>query len=330
MLDPFAQLFQHCWGHARSLRMVYKDLWVVTFPRCPVGPNNVGSCCIRLHTTANTDETTPNIHGATILGVVVSVCTPLPTRTKQLPTFMAQQFWELLCPFAHHCQHGRNNSQHSWRNNFGSCCVRLHTTANTDETTPNIHGATILGVVVSVCTPLPTRTKQLPTFMAQQFWELLCPFAHHCQHGRNNSQHSWRNNFGSCCVRLHTTAKTDETTPNIHGATILGVVVSVCTPLPTRTKQLPTFMAQQFWELLCPFAHHCQNGRNNSQHSWRNNFGSCCVRLHTTANTDETTPNIHGATILGVVVSVCMQPYTVCLLHFLDSKPRANRRNIGD
>ena len=26
MLDPFAQLFQHCWGRARSLRMVYKDL----------------------------------------------------------------------------------------------------------------------------------------------------------------------------------------------------------------------------------------------------------------------------------------------------------------
>ena len=25
MLDPFAQLFQRCWGHARSLRMVYKD-----------------------------------------------------------------------------------------------------------------------------------------------------------------------------------------------------------------------------------------------------------------------------------------------------------------
>ena len=65
MLDPFAQLFQHCWGHARSLRMVYKDLWVVSFPRCTVGPNNVGSCCIRLHTTANTDATTPNIVGPT-------------------------------------------------------------------------------------------------------------------------------------------------------------------------------------------------------------------------------------------------------------------------
>ena len=47
MLDPFAQLFQHCWGHARSLRMVYKDLWVVSFPRCTAGPNIVQSCCIR-------------------------------------------------------------------------------------------------------------------------------------------------------------------------------------------------------------------------------------------------------------------------------------------
>ena len=75
MLDPFAQLFQHCWGHARSLRMVYKDLWVVSFPRCTVGPNNVGSCCIRLHTTANTDATTPSVVGLPVLGVVAFVCT---------------------------------------------------------------------------------------------------------------------------------------------------------------------------------------------------------------------------------------------------------------
>ena len=53
MLDPFAQLFQHFWGRARSLRMVYKDLCVVSFPRCNAAPNIVGSCCIRLHTTAN-------------------------------------------------------------------------------------------------------------------------------------------------------------------------------------------------------------------------------------------------------------------------------------
>ena len=53
MLDPFEQHFQHCWGHARSLRMDYKDL----------------------RTTANTHATTPNIVGATMLGVVAPVCT---------------------------------------------------------------------------------------------------------------------------------------------------------------------------------------------------------------------------------------------------------------
>ena len=62
--DPFAQLFQHCWGHARSLRMVYKDLWVVSLPRCTAGPSIAGSCCIRLHTAANTYATIPNIVGS--------------------------------------------------------------------------------------------------------------------------------------------------------------------------------------------------------------------------------------------------------------------------
>ena len=73
MLDPFAQLFQHCWGHARSLRMVYKDLWVY--------PSHDA------------------LQVPTLLGVVASVCTPRPTRTQQLPTLLAQ-CWELLCPFS--------------------------------------------------------------------------------------------------------------------------------------------------------------------------------------------------------------------------------------
>ena len=81
MLDRFAQLFQRYWGHARSLCMVYKDLWVVSFPRCTAGLNIVGSCCIRLQTTANTNATTPKIVGATMLGVVASVCTQ-PNVTK--------------------------------------------------------------------------------------------------------------------------------------------------------------------------------------------------------------------------------------------------------
>ena len=68
MLDPFAQLFQHCWGRARSLRMVYKDLWVVSFPRCTAGPNIVGSCCIRLH-AALVEKT--SIEGLTVIFVYV-------------------------------------------------------------------------------------------------------------------------------------------------------------------------------------------------------------------------------------------------------------------
>ena len=70
-----------------------------------------------------------------------------------LPTMHcgSQHCWELLHPFVHHCQHARNNSQHCWRNIVGSCCIRLYTTANTEQ--------------------------QLRTLLSQQCWELLRPFA---------------------------------------------------------------------------------------------------------------------------------------------------------
>ena len=74
-LDLFAQLFQHCWSLVRGLHMVRsKVLWVLSFPRCTAGPKIVGSCCICLHTLANTDATTPNIVGPIMLGVFASVC----------------------------------------------------------------------------------------------------------------------------------------------------------------------------------------------------------------------------------------------------------------
>ena len=80
---------------------------------------------------------------------------------------------------------------------------------------------TLLGVVTSVCIPLSTRAQQLPTLLAHNIcWELLHPFAYHCQHGRNNSQHCWLTIYvGSCYIRLHTTVS----------PTMLGVVVSVFT-----------------------------------------------------------------------------------------------------
>ena len=40
----------------------------------------------------------------------------------------------------------------------------------------------LLGVVASVCTPLPTRRQQLPTLSVQQCWELLRPFARSLMH----------------------------------------------------------------------------------------------------------------------------------------------------
>ena len=59
----------------------------------------------------------------------------------------SQHCLELLHPFAHQGQHGRNHSQHCWANNVGSCCIRLNTIANTYATTPNVVGPTMLGVL---------------------------------------------------------------------------------------------------------------------------------------------------------------------------------------
>ena len=60
MLDSFEQLFQHCWGDARALRMVTMEIEFSKFTR------SYGSC--PSHNT---------LHVLTLLGVVASVCTGL-------------------------------------------------------------------------------------------------------------------------------------------------------------------------------------------------------------------------------------------------------------
>ena len=58
---------------------VYKDFWVVSFPLCTRGPNIVGSSCIHLHTTADTDPPTPNFVGQLHLfaaGALTKQCLP--------------------------------------------------------------------------------------------------------------------------------------------------------------------------------------------------------------------------------------------------------------
>ena len=80
------------------------------------------------------------------------------------------------------------------RSKAQQCWIRLHSSSNIVGATHAYYAwftttyglypshdalqvPTLLGVVASVCTPLPTNTQQLPTLLAQQCWELLRPFA---------------------------------------------------------------------------------------------------------------------------------------------------------
>ena len=109
MLCPFAHPVACCWMSlcvvAQSLKpvklfsqqlpifLLFRDRWSVA-----------QQFWIRLHRSSNIVGAThahyDTLHVPNLLGVVASVCTPLPTRTQQLPTLLAQQCWELLRPFA--------------------------------------------------------------------------------------------------------------------------------------------------------------------------------------------------------------------------------------
>ena len=108
----------------------------------------------------------------------------------------------------------------------------------------------LLPVVPQSLKPVKHFSQQLPTFLsfcdrrsvAQQCWIRL---------------HSSSNIVGAAHAHYAWFTKTYVLYPS-HDApqvpTLLGVVASVCTPLPTCTQQLPTLLAQQCWELLRPFA----------------------------------------------------------------------------
>ena len=73
---------------------------------------------------------------------------------------------------------------------------------------------------------------------------------------------------------------------------------SVCTPCCMLLRVVGSYCPQFESELRA-------NGRNNSQNCWANNVGSCYARVGRGVQTDATTPNIVGPTILRVVASVC-------------------------
>ena len=116
-----------------------------------------------------------------------------------------------------------------------TCCVRLHN---------------LLHVVAQSLKPVKLFSQQLSTFLlfrdrrsvAQQCWIPL--------HSSSNivsvthAHYAWfTKTYG-----LHPSHDALQVPP------LLGVVASVCRPLPIRTQQLSTFLAQQCWELLRPFA----------------------------------------------------------------------------
>ena len=116
MLSPFAHPVACCW---MLLRVVAQSLKAVklfsqqlpTFLLFRDRQSVAQQCWIRLHSSSN-------IVGATHAHYAWFTKTyglyPLTMHCR------SQHCWESLHPFAHHCQHAHNNSQHYWR------CVRLH------------------------------------------------------------------------------------------------------------------------------------------------------------------------------------------------------------
>ena len=134
--------------------------------RWPATPNSVGCSMLR-----------PFVHPVAcrwmLLRVVAQSLKPVKLFSRQLPSFLlfrdrrsvAQQCWIRL---------------HSSSNIVGTVHAHYLWFTKTYGLYPSqdaLQVPTLLGVVASVCTPLPTRTQRLTKMLAQQCWELLRSFA---------------------------------------------------------------------------------------------------------------------------------------------------------
>ena len=134
--------------------------------------------------------TTPNVVGCNILRPfahhVACCCAKFETVklfSQQLPTFLlfrdrrsvAQQCWIRLHSSSNIV--GAAHAHYAW----------FTKTYGLYSSNDALQVPTLLGVVASVSTPLPTCTQQLPTLLAQQRWELLRPFARGLPHPNNVS-----------------------------------------------------------------------------------------------------------------------------------------------
>ena len=124
------------------------------------------TCCVCLHTLLH----------------VVGCCCVLLHKVCIRSNFSANNFQHFFCSVIT----DRSVAQQCW--------IRLHSSSNIVGAT-NVHYAWFTKTLGCI---LPTMHCR-----SQHCRELLHPFADHCQHAHNNSQHCWRNNVGSCSVCLH-------------------------------------------------------------------------------------------------------------------------------
>ena len=94
MLRPFAHPVACCWMLLSVVAQSLKPVKLFS-QQLPTLPTMLGPRTLITHGLQKTYGLYPS-QVPTLLGVVASVCTPLPTRTQQLPTLLAQQCWELL------------------------------------------------------------------------------------------------------------------------------------------------------------------------------------------------------------------------------------------
>ena len=121
-LRPFANPVECCWMLLRAVAPSLEPVKLFTqqlptFLLFPDRRSVAQQCWIRLHSSSNIVGATHahyvwitktyglySSHDAlqvpNLLGVVASVCAPLPTGRQHLPTLLAQQCWALLRPFA--------------------------------------------------------------------------------------------------------------------------------------------------------------------------------------------------------------------------------------
>ena len=139
-------------ANGRNIEIVGQQLWalldVICYVRCHTLLNVVvvRSCCAKFETRSNFSANNYQHFFCSVIanasrnnvgpfGTALLTLLGPRTRIKHslqrlmgciLPTMhcRSQHCWKLLHQFAQHRQHGRNNCQHCWPNNIGSCTLR--------------------------------------------------------------------------------------------------------------------------------------------------------------------------------------------------------------